>query len=99
MEVQIQSIHFDADVKLEAFVQKKLEKLETYYDRIVNAEVFLKLENNGSQIKNKIAHIKVHVPGATLFAEEKTKVFEESVDLAAESLRRQLKKHKEKIRK
>lgn len=99
MEVQIQSIHFDADSKLVSFTEKKLEKLETYFDRIVNAEVFLKLENNGSQIKNKIAEIKMHVPGATLFAEEKSKVFEESIDLATESLRRQLKKHKEKIRK
>lgn len=99
MEVQIQSIHFDADVKLESFVQKKIQKLETYYDRIVNAEVFLKLENNGSQIKNKIAQIRMQVPGATLYAEEKSKVFEESVDLATDSLRRQLKKHKQRIRK
>lgn len=98
MDVRIQSIHFDADSKLRKFTEKKLEKLETFYDRIVNAEVFLKLENNGSQIKNKIAEVKVQVPGATLFATEKSKLFEESVDLATDSLRRQLKKHKEKIK-
>lgn len=99
MEVQIQSIRFDADVKLKQFVEKKLEKLETYYDRIVNAEVYLKLENNGSTIKNKIAEIKLQVPGATLYSEGKSKAFEESVDLASESMRRQIKRHKEKLKK
>ena len=30
MEVRIQSIHFDASDKLEAFIQKKAEKLEKF---------------------------------------------------------------------
>ena len=99
MQLQIQSVHFDADRKLEQFVYEKVNKLETYHDKIVNAEVFLKLENSGGKIKNKIAEIRLHVPGATLFAKEQSKQFEESVDLAANSIRRQLKRNKEKVKK
>ena len=99
MDIRIQAIHFDADSKLTDFVQKKVEKLETYFDHIVDAEVFLKLENGGAQIQDKIAEIRVKVPGQTLFATEKSKVFEESVDLAANSLRRQIVRYKDKLKK
>jgi len=96
MEIQIQSIHFDADHKLKEFIQKKVEKLSTFYDRIVDAEVFLKLEKQGAPVQNKVAEIRLKVPGNTLYAAQTTKIFEESVDLATQSLRRQLKRHKEK---
>ena len=66
MKVQIQSIHFDADEKLIDFIQKKLDKLDTYYDRTIDAEVILKLNNEG--IENKTVEIKLNVPGGQLFA-------------------------------
>lgn len=94
MQVQTQSIHFDADVKLLDFIQKRLDKLTTFYDRIIDADVILKLENSG-QVKDKVAEIKLNVPGQTLHASDTSKGFEESVDNAVESLRRQLVKHKE----
>ncbi len=99
MEIRIQSIHFDADKKLNDFVHRKVTKLERYYNRIVDAEVFLKLENDGSSIQNKVAELRVSVPGQTLFATEKSKQFEESIDLATESLRRQIRRYKDKIKK
>ena len=43
MEIKIQSIHFDATEKLEAFVQKKAEKLEKTYEDIQKVEVQLKV--------------------------------------------------------
>lgn len=99
MDLQIQTIHFDADQNLKQFTKKKVGKLETFYKKIVNAEVFLKLENDGSSVRNKIAEVRLQVPGATLFATEKSKVFEESIDLAINSLRKQLGRHKEKFKK
>jgi putative sigma-54 modulation protein len=97
MEINVQSIHFDADVKLTEFIEKKVKKLETFYDKIISAEVILKLENNG-QVQDKISEIKLIIPGTTLISKETTKVFEESIDLATDALRRQLLKFKEKIR-
>jgi putative sigma-54 modulation protein len=96
MDLNIQSIHFTADSKLVDFISKKLEKLETYDDKIITADVFLKLDSH-QKVKDKVVDIKVNVPGNTLFSSETTKSFEESADLAVENLRRQLMKRKTKM--
>lgn len=97
MRLQIHAIHFDADPKLPEFIQKKLEKLETFYDRITSGEVFLRLDKSeSSKIKDKIVEVKLHVPNAELFVKEKGKSFEEATDLALEALKIQVKKYKSK---
>ena len=45
MKVLTQDIHFKADAKLLEFIQKKLDKLELFYDRVIDAEVYLHLLN------------------------------------------------------
>jgi putative sigma-54 modulation protein len=92
MKLQMHSIHFDADAKLLDFVQKKVDKLETFYDQIVDGEVFLRLNN--SKVENKTVEIKLNIPGNQLFAKEDAKTFEEATDQATEALRRQLRKLK-----
>ncbi len=96
MEAKIQSIHFDADKKLLAYINKKIQKLDVYQDIIISIEVFLKLDQEGSNIKNKIVEIKVRIRGKILFAKEHSKSFEVSAGLATDSIRRQLRKSKEK---
>jgi putative sigma-54 modulation protein len=96
MKLQMHSIRFDADQKLLDFIQKKADKLETFYDRIIDGEVFLRLEKDNSQ-ENKIVEIKINLPGNQIFAKEKSRTFEAAVDLAIEALRRQIKKHKDKL--
>ena len=97
MKIQVQSIHFTADKKLLEFVQKKVDKLDLFFDQIIGGEVYLKLENVEDEA-NKISEIKLMVPGLTLFAKEQCKSFEEATDLAIESLRKQIVKHKDKTR-
>lgn len=96
MKLQVQSIHFNADVKLINFIQRKVDKLETFYDRLVDGEVFLRLNNEG--FENKTVEIKLNVPGSQLFATEKARSFEAAADMATEALRNQLKKLKTKIK-
>jgi len=96
MKLQVHSIHFDADRKLVNFLQKKINKLETFYDRLVDGEVFLRLNNEGAE--NKTVEIKLNVPGTQLFAIEKARSFEAAADLATAALRMQLKKFKTKVR-
>ena len=96
MKLQMNSIHFNADVVLIDFIQKKADKLETFFDRIIDGEVFTRLEKNESN-ENKIVEVKLNIPGNQLFAKEHAKTFEAAADEAVESLRRQLKKHKEKL--
>ena len=95
MKITVQSIHFTADRKLLDFIQKKADKLDTFYDHIISGEVYLKLENVEDEA-NKIAEFKLLLPGNQIFAKEKCKSFEEATDLAIESLRKQIEKHKQK---
>ena len=96
MKLQVHSIHFDADSKLIDFIQKRIDKLETFYDRLVDGEVFLRLNNEG--IDNKTVEIKLRVPGSQLFAKEQARTFEAATDLASEALKGQLKKFKSKVK-
>ena len=97
MRVQTQSIHFKADQKLVQFIERKIQKLETFFDRIIDVNIILRLENTG-QIRDKIAEIKLNIPRGLLIAKENKKTFEASVDAAVESLRRQLIKYKQRKR-
>ncbi|MDR0989398.1 MAG: ribosome-associated translation inhibitor RaiA [Prevotellaceae bacterium] len=97
MEVRIQSIHFDASEQLQAFIQKKVAKLERFYDDIKSVEVSLKVIKPETAI-NKEAGVKVIVPNGDFYASKICDTFEESVDLSLEALEKQLVKYKEKQR-
>jgi putative sigma-54 modulation protein len=96
MNVNIQTVHFDADEKLVGYVTKKVDKLGTFHDRIIKVDVFLKLDNVVHTIKDKIAEIRVHVPKHNFFVKASSKSFEESFDSALESLVNQIKRKKQK---
>ena len=95
MKVQVHAVHFSADQKLVSFIQRKLEKLETFYDRMVHGEVFLRLNNEGKE--NKTVEISLKVPGSRLFAKEQATSFEAATELATDALKNQLKKFKTKF--
>jgi putative sigma-54 modulation protein len=97
MKTTINAIKFDADRKLIVFVQNKVKKLSKFYDEILAAEVFLKLENT-QDTDNKIVEIKIELPGNSIFSRKQSKTFEESTDLAVDAIKLQLIKHKEKLR-
>ncbi len=97
MQIEIRSVHFKVDRKLEDFIKDKLEKLSQFYDGVLGAEVSLKLDNNDNA-ENKITEIKLNVKGSDLFAKKQSKSFEESTDSVTEALRRQIIKYKEKQR-
>jgi len=96
MNVRIQTVHFDADGKLVDYVTKKMTKLNTFHDRIIKVDVFLKLDNVVHNIKDKIAEIRVSVPRHHFFVKCSSKSFEESFDNAFESLVNQVKRNKDR---
>lgn len=96
MNVNIQTVHFDADGKLVNYVNKKMSKLNTFHDRIIKVDVFLKLDNVVHNIKDKIAEIRVHVPKHHFFVKCSSKSFEESFDSAFKSLVNQVKRQKQR---
>ncbi len=97
MKVFVQSVNFNADQSLVDFIEKKLNGLEKFHDRIVSAEVFLKVQLT-SQKENKLVDVKINVPGNEVVVKKQSKTFEEGVMLAVDSLKRTLTKKKEKIR-
>ncbi|SEL88397.1 ribosome hibernation-promoting factor, HPF/YfiA family [Parapedobacter koreensis] len=97
MNIIVQSIRFDADRKLIKFIQKKVNKLDQFFDQIIDGECYLKLENVEDEA-NKVTEFKLNIPGNQLFAKAQAKSFEEATDSAVESLRRQINKHKTKTR-
>lgn len=96
MNVNIQTVRFDADTRLVEYVNHKLEKLSTFHDRIIKVNVFLKLDNVVHNIKDKIAEIRIHVPRQEFFVKSTSKSFEESFDEAFDSIVTQIKRKKEK---
>jgi len=96
MTVNIQTVHFVADIKLVSYIEKKIEKLSQYHDRITKVDVYLKLDNIVHTIKDKVAEIKILIPRHEFFVKQSSKSFEESFDAALESIITQIKRHKEK---
>ena len=96
MNVNIQTVRFSADAKLIDYVKRKLEKINTFHDRIVKVDVYLKLDNVVHNIKDKVAEIRVQVPRYQFFVKASSKSFEESFDNALDSLVTQVKRKKEK---
>ena len=97
MKIHTETVHFSADSKLLRFTDKKISKLDQFFDKIIDANVIMKLENSG-QIKDKIVEVRLTIPGSVLFVKECNKTFEASVDNAANTLKRQLIKYKERLR-
>lgn len=97
MKVNVEAPQFDADVKLIDVIQGKLNKLERFYDRIIHADVFLRLEPN-KKPDNKMVEILLSVPGDKFMVKKYAKSFEEGADICTRSLERVLLKRKEKIR-
>lgn len=97
MNLNVQSIRFDADKKLVDFIQRRVDKLDLFFDQILDGECYLKVENTEDEA-NKITEFKLNIPGSQLFAKGQAKSFEEATDIAVESLRRQINKVKTKTK-
>ena len=96
MKVNVQSVNFHADQKLVNFIQKKLDKLENYFDNVIYADVYLKVEK-ASDKENKITEILLSIPGDEVICKKRGKKFEIGVDECVSSLQRQLQKRKSKF--
>ncbi len=97
MKVMISSLHFKADVKLENFVREKVTKVSNLFDGVISSDVILKLDQSSNN-ENKIAEIRINIPGNDLFAKKQAKSFEEAVDSAVDALKKQIKRRKEKVK-
>ncbi len=98
MNININSVHFKADQKLENFIERKVNKLTNMFEGVLDSEVVLKVDKSDSR-DNKITEIKLNLKGYDLFAKKQSKTFEEATDMAVDALKKQIEKHKERLRK
>jgi putative sigma-54 modulation protein len=97
MKVNVHAVNFNVDGKLVGFIQERMDRLEKYYDKVISADVFLKVEKT-SEKENKVVEIKMLVPGDEFMVKKQCKTFEEAVEQSAETLERLLTKRKEKVK-
>jgi putative sigma-54 modulation protein len=97
MKIQVQAVHFHADEKLLEFVEERLSKLSRVFENIIEAEVFLRLQDTGGKIQDKIAEIKLHLPGAIVMDKKVGTTFENAILVSVDSIKRQVQKRKEKV--
>lgn len=98
MKIQVKSVHFHADSKLVAFIEKKLTRLSRYFDHVpVEAEVHLKLQETGGPVRDKITEVFLKVPGGPLMDKKIARTFEDAITASSETLKRQLVRYKEKM--
>lgn len=97
MNISVQAVHFNVDSKLTAFIEKRLQRLQKFFDRNdVKIEVSLKLQDTGGMIKQKVTEIHLHLPGGWLVDKKADQSFESAIVASIETLRRQLVRRKEK---
>jgi len=97
MKLNIQTVHFSMNSKLQKYIEKRLSTLNLYYNRIVSVDLYLNLDNHNDQT-NKSVELRVNIPGDDVVVGKKSESFEKSLDMAASSAERMLKRRKEKSR-
>ncbi len=98
MKVNINSVNFKADSKLEQFIEKKVGKVSGYFEEVIGSEITLKVDKAETK-DNKVAEIRVQIPGYDLFAKKQSSTFEGATDMVVSALKKQLEKHKAKLKK
>jgi len=97
MKILIEAVNFSIDKDLKSYIEKKINSLEKFYDGIVEVEIYLKVQKTSDK-ENKITEIRVFIPGEDVVVKKTAKTFEEGVSVGVDSLKRSLKKVKEKQR-
>ncbi len=95
MKITINAVKFDVKQSLESHIQKKVQKLEKYYDKLDEVQVILKVDAP-EKVNNKIVELKAVVPNTDFFASKQCDTFEEAIDLSVEAIEKQVIKYKEK---
>ena len=93
MTINVQSIKFDADAKLLEFTEKKVSKLDKFYDPVLSVDVKFSLLSDNA---NKNVRMNVAVPGTSVVVERNANSFETAVNACVDILKEKLTRMKEK---
>ncbi len=98
MEAIIKAHHVSITEPLRVYAQKKISKIEKYFDHIQDVTVELHVHEVAEERVRQEASVIVHASGAALKATHKTGDMYASIDGVYDKIAAQLKKHKEKLK-
>ena len=91
--INVKSLKFDADQKLLDYVEKKVGKIEKFFDNLGDIDVTLSLS---PEPDNKNVRLQTRFPGEDLVIERNAKTFEEAVTEAVDAMKEKIVRVKEK---
>ena len=98
MRIEIKGRNVPVGDELRQRVEKKLAKVEKQVSPLAELELELKEERNPSIRESQVAEATLHLKGVTLRARERSEDMGHSINLVADELARQVKKHKDNRR-
>ena len=96
MKISVQSFGLTPHAPLEEHLEKKVSKLETFYDKIQGCKVSLKVENTPDK-ENKTVEMRLDIPGDDIVVKKTSASFEESIDNCVDAAKKLLIKKKENV--
>lgn len=99
MRIEIKGRNVQVGDDVRERVQKKFAKVGRQVSQLAELEVELHEERNPAIPDSQVAEVTLHLKGVTLRAREASEDMLHSINLAAEDLARQVKKHRDKRRK
>ena len=94
MKIDIQAKNINLKEPLHELIMKKVGKLSNFHSELLDTSVYLRAE--GESVENKEVQIKLNVKNQTLIAKERAETFEKALESTVESMKRQIKKYKQK---
>jgi len=91
--INVKSLKFNADEKLLEFIDKKVGKVEKFFDNLGDIDVTLSILPDA---ENKNVKLQTRFPGEDLIVERQARTFEEAVTDAADALKERIVRAKEK---
>ncbi len=94
MNIHIRGEHMILTEALREYAERKIGKLERYFERPLDTDVHITL----SVIRElHVVEVTIPIPGLLLRAEERSEDMYASIDLVMEKLEQQIRKHKSKV--
>lgn len=93
MNIQITARNIDLTDAIRQYAEKKVSKLEKYFDHITEANVLLEVQKNVH-----IVEVLLSAKGVFMKGLEKSEDLYASIDLAVDKIEKQLVKYKEKLK-
>ncbi len=92
MQIRTTARHFDLTDDLKNFAEKHIEKLERYFNHIIDSHLILEMEKS-----RMTAELKLKVYGTVLTSKHRSFDMYDSVEKVIDKMESQLKRYKEKL--